>query len=135
MTDAGSFEITLDCSYDDAIKRTTESLKREGFGVLTRIDIHDAFKEKLDVEFRPYSILGACNPPLAHAALTAAPEAGLMLPCNVTVEARDGGGSLVRIVDPIAMMRAGGFEDDERVRSVGEEAHARLRRVADELAS
>ena len=109
-----------------------EALKEEGFGVLTRIDVHDAFKEKLGVEFRNYSILGACNPPLAHKALSSRPDAGLMLPCNVIVEESDGG-TLVRIVDPAAMMQAGGFESDPVLQEVGGEAEVRLKRVAEAL--
>jgi uncharacterized protein (DUF302 family) len=97
--------------------------------VLTRIDIHDAFKEKLGVAFRKYSILGACNPPLAHKALSARPDAGLMLPCNVIVE-ETGAQTLVRIVDPAAMMQAGGLAGDPVLAEVGQEAETRLRRVA-----
>ena len=97
-----AYEVTMDESYDKALPRVIEALKEEGFGVLTRIDVHDAFREKLGVEFRNYSILGACNPPLAHKALSNRPDAGLMLPCNVIVE-EQGGGTLVRIVDPAAM--------------------------------
>ena len=97
-----SFEVTLDTPYAESLERVIDALKEEGFGVLSRIDIHDAFKEKLGIEFRNYSILGACNPPLAHKALSNRPDAGLMLPCNVIVEENDDG-TLVRIVDPAAM--------------------------------
>jgi len=129
-----SIEITvkLDCSYADAVDRTTEELKKQGFGVLTRIDIHDALKEKIGVDFRKYTILGACNPTLAHKALLAAPAVGLMLPCNVTVEEADGG-SLVRIVNPKEMMRMGGFVENEKVAAVGNEAYDRLQMVATAL--
>jgi uncharacterized protein (DUF302 family) len=106
-----AYEVTIDAPYAEALPRVIEALKEEGFGVLTRIDVHDAFKEKLGVEFRNYSILGACNPPLAHKALSNRPDAGLMLPCNVIVEEREGG-TLVRIVDPAAMMQAGGLAGD-----------------------
>jgi uncharacterized protein (DUF302 family) len=109
-----------------------DALKEEGFGVLTRIDVHDAFREKLGLEFRNYSILGACNPPLAYKALSARPDAGLMLPCNVIVEENEEG-TLVRIVDPMAMMQAGGFEGDPVLKEVGGEAEIRLRRVAQAL--
>jgi len=105
-------------------------LKEEGFGVLTRIDVHDAFKEKLGVDFRLYSILGACNPVLAHKALSERPEAGLLLPCNVVVEETENGGTLVRIIDPSAMMQAGGLEGDPVLQEVGAEAEIRLGRVA-----
>lgn len=127
-----SYDVTLDTSYDESLERVIEALKVEGFGVLTRIDIHDAFKEKLGVDFRKYSILGACNPPLAHKALSARPEAGLMLPCNVVVEEVDGG-TLVRIVDAAAMMQAGGLDGDPVLKEVGSEAEARLKRVAEAL--
>lgn len=133
MSESMSFEVAGDCEFAEAIERTIDALKQEGFGILSRIDVHDAFKEKLDIDFRSYTILGACNPPLAHQALSAVPEVGLMLPCNVTVEDREGGGSIVRIVNPDQMMRAGGFEDDERVASVGREAFERLQRVAEAL--
>jgi uncharacterized protein (DUF302 family) len=99
---------------------------------LTRIDVHDAFKEKLGVDFRNYSILGACNPPLAHRALSSRPDAGLMLPCNVVVE-QSGDGTLVRIVDPAAMMQAGGLAGDPVLLEVGAEAEVRLKRVAEAL--
>ena len=127
-----AFEVTMNGPYAESLERVIEALKEEGFGVLTRIDVHDTFKEKLDVEFRNYSILGACNPPLAHKALSNRPDAGLMLPCNVIVEENDDG-TLVRIVDPAAMMQAGGFEGDPVLKEVGGEAEIRLRRVAEAL--
>jgi uncharacterized protein (DUF302 family) len=127
-----AFEVTLDGPYAESLERVIDALKEEGFGVLTRIDVHDAFKEKLGVEFRNYSILGACNPPLAYKALSNRPDAGLMLPCNVIVEENDGG-TLVRIVDPAAMMQAGGFDGDPVLKEVGGEAEIRLRRVAEAL--
>jgi uncharacterized protein (DUF302 family) len=125
-----AFEVSLDQPYETALNTVIEALKQEGFGVLTRIDVHDTLKQKLDVDFRPYCILGACNPPLAYKALSHRPDAGLMLPCNVIVEAVDGGGTLVRIVDPAAMMQAGGFDSDPALAEVGSEAEARLKRVA-----
>lgn len=128
-----AFEVTIDAPFDEAQAQVIEALKAEGFGVLTRIDVHDTFKAKLDVEFRKYAILGACNPPLAHKALSNRPDAGLMLPCNVIVE-DVGDATLVRIVDPAAMMTAGGFEGDPVMQEVGGEAGARLQRVADSLA-
>lgn len=131
MTDM-AFEVRIDAPFDEAQERVIEALKAEGFGVLTRIDVHDTLKAKLDVDFRKYTILGACNPPLAYRALSSRPDAGLMLPCNVIVE-DTGEGTLVRIVDPAAMMKAGGLEDDPAMQEVGGEAGARLRRVADAL--
>lgn len=127
-----AYEVTINAPYAEALPRVIEALKEEGFGVLTRIDVHDAFKEKLGVEFRNYSILGACNPPLAHKALSNRPDAGLMLPCNVIVEENDGG-TLVRIVDPAAMMQAGGLAGDPVLQEVGSEAEKRLKRVAEAL--
>jgi uncharacterized protein (DUF302 family) len=127
-----AFEVTLDGPYAESLERVIAALKEEGFGVLSRIDVHDAFKEKLGLEFRNYIILGACNPPLAYKALSNRPDAGLMLPCNVIVEENDDG-TLVRIVDPAAMMQAGGFDGDPVLKEVGGEAEIRLRRVAEAL--
>ena len=127
-----AFEVIVNASYAEAVERVIDALKEEGFGVLTRIDVHDTLKAKLDVDFRNYSILGACNPPLAHKALSNRPDAGLMLPCNVIVE-EVGDHTLVRIVDPAAMMQAGGLAGDPVMEEVGGEAGARLRRVADAL--
>jgi uncharacterized protein (DUF302 family) len=128
-----SFDVRLGESHADAIELVTEALKEEGFGVLTRVDIHDAFREKLGAEFRAYTILGACNPPLALQALTGRPEVGLMLPCNVTVEAEPAGGSLVRIVDPRGMMQVGSLATDETLQQVATQARERLERVAARL--
>ena len=128
-----AYEVTMRAPFDEAQDRVIEALKEEGFGILTRIDVHDTLKEKLGVDFKKYAILGACNPPLAHKALSNRPEAGLMLPCNVIVEAVDDG-TLVRIVDPHAMMDAGGFADDPALQEVGGEAASRLKRVAETLA-
>jgi uncharacterized protein (DUF302 family) len=127
------FTVALSCDYDEAIERTTEKLQEQGFGVLTRIDIHNALREKIGVEFRRYTILGACNPPLAHKALQAVAEVGLMLPCNVTVEETEDG-SLVRIINPREMMRMGGLEDAAGLREVGDEAYVKLEKVAKALA-
>lgn len=132
MTDM-AFEVLMTAPYELALERVIASLAEEGFGVLTRIDVHDTFKAKLDVDFRKYAILGACNPPLAHKALSNRPDAGLMLPCNVIVEQEDADRTLVRIVDPAAMMRAGGLAGDPAMEEVGGEAGARLKRVADAL--
>lgn len=118
--------------YTEAVERVTAALKAEGFGVLTRIDVHDTLQEKIGVAFRPYSILGACNPVLAHRALEDTPEVGLLLPCNVTVEAADGG-SIIRIINPQEMMAVGGLGERETLVTVGTEAAERLARVADAL--
>ena len=119
--------VHLDLSYNDAIERATAALKAEGFGVLTTIDVQATLKQKLDVDFRRYVILGACNPPLAHRALSTELEIGLLLPCNVIVyEAEDGAGSVVSIVDPHAMLGTG---INPALAPVADEAAARLRRV------
>lgn len=127
---------TIDTHFapDAAIERVTALLKDEGFGVLTRIDIDKAFAQKLGVDFRPYVILGACNPQLAHAALSATPEMGLLLPCNVVVEATDTG-SRVRIIDARAMLQMGGVSDAPAIRELADDASARLDRVAQALAA
>jgi uncharacterized protein (DUF302 family) len=130
-----AFEVDLDVSHEVATRRVEEALQAEGFGVLTRIDLHEAFKEKLDIEFRPYTILGACNPPLAHKAVTSQAEIGLMLPCNVTVEMSESGRATVRISDPRVLMTMGGFDTDPVVADVAEEARDRLARVAAALAA
>lgn len=124
------FEVNLAMPVDAAIERVTGALKAEGFGVLTRIDVHDTLKQKIGVDFRPYVILGACNPALAHKALTARAEVGMMLPCNVTVEATGSSASAVRIADPQMMMTVGDLGDSAELREVGNEARERLTRVA-----
>jgi uncharacterized protein (DUF302 family) len=131
---AMSFDVTLPLPFDAAVEKVTSALKAEGFGVLTRADVHVAFQEKIGREFRPYTILGACNPPLAFEALSARPDAGLLLPCNVVVEETAPGQSLVRIVDPDTMMRSAGFGQDPVLARVGGDAGARLQRVAASLA-
>ncbi len=133
MKESLAFEVSLPCSCPEAIEKVTSALKAEGFGILTRIDIKETLKEKLGVDFRPYVILGACNPPLAHRALSAQPMAGLLLPCNVTVEEQAEGGAIVRIGNPEVLLAAGGMQEKQALREVGSEARDRLRRVADAL--
>lgn len=116
----------LQCPYDKAVQQVTEALKNEGFGVLTEIDVQATLKEKLDADFRRYVILGACNPGLAHRALTADLGVGLMLPCNVTVY-EEGDGAFVTAVDPLEMLV--GFQGDAEVLEVAREARTRLQRV------
>ncbi len=123
--------VHLALPYDEAIDRVTAALKAEGFGVLTQIDVQATLKQKLDVDFRRYIILGACNPPLAYRAFSTELEIGLLLPCNVVVyEDESGEGSVVSIIDPIMML---GIGINPALSAVGEEASARLRRVLDAL--
>jgi uncharacterized protein (DUF302 family) len=128
-----SHDVRLHCGHEEAVERVTTALAAEGFGVLSRIDIDEKFREKLGVEFRPYTILGACNPALANLALGVAPEIGLLLPCNVTVE-QVGGEALVRIINAQSMMTTAGYENDEVIAPVGRAANERLERVAAALA-
>ncbi|MFN2316946.1 MAG: DUF302 domain-containing protein [Gemmatimonadales bacterium] len=133
MPDALGTTITLELPFDVAMARTRDALKTEGFGILTEIDVAATFKAKLDREFRPYVILGACNPPLAWRALHANAEVGLLLPCNVTVEADEAGRTIVRIVDPMQMLAAADPAANADIQSVAAEAGERLARVAGAL--
>jgi len=124
------FSKTLDTSFEEAIEKTTEALKEEGFGVLTEIDIKATLKKKLDVDFKKYQILGACNPPLAHKALSSEEHIGLMLPCNVIVQEQDDGKVEVAAVDPVASMQA--VENDE-LGGVAQEVRDLLKKVIESL--
>jgi uncharacterized protein (DUF302 family) len=124
---------TVPLEYGRAVERTKEELSKEGFGVLAEIDIAATLKKKLDVDFRPYVILGACNPPLAHRALTAERDIGLLLPCNVIVYAGDApGSSVVAAMDPEAALELTGNPD---VREVAREVKSRLERVLSGVAA
>ncbi|HEX6068281.1 MAG TPA: DUF302 domain-containing protein [Longimicrobiaceae bacterium] len=124
---------TVPLEYDRAVERTKEELAKEGFGVLAEIDIAATLKKKLDVDFRPYVILGACNPPLAHRALTAERDIGLLLPCNLIVYAADTpGGSVVAAMDPEAALELTG---NPEVRDVAREVKERLQRVLSGVAA
>jgi uncharacterized protein (DUF302 family) len=133
MSEETGFEVHLAVSYDEALERVIAALKAEGFGVLTRIDVQATLKEKLGEDFRPYAILGACNPPLAHRALATDPVVGLMLPCNVTVEADEEDGAIVRIANPEIMMRVGSLQTNDEIKAVASEARLRLERAAKTL--
>ncbi len=122
-----AYEATTQLSFDDAVERCRESLAREGFGVLTEIDVQATLKKKLDVDREPFLILGACHPPSAHRALTAVPEVGVLLPCNVTVSLEDGK-TVVRAMNPGSVMR---MLDHPVVAEVGKEVGAALRRVVE----
>jgi len=124
------FRVKVSVPFEQAVSIAKALLQAEGFGVLTEIDVQKTMKQKLDVEFRKYIILGACNPPLAQRALEAELEIGLMLPCNVIIY-ETGGGSVVSFMDPITAL---GIVDNERLRPIAEEARARLVRVAARLA-
>ncbi len=120
-------------AYADAVARVRAELAKEGFGVLTEIDVRETLKKKLDVDFRPYVILGACNPPLAHRALSAEREIGLLLPCNVIVYAGDAPGrSVVAALDPVAQLRLTGRGD---LGPLAEEVRVRLERVIGAVAA
>lgn len=121
------FEIHLDTDFESAVARVTDALKQEGFGVLTEIDVRETMKMKLNADFRPYKILGACNPPFALRALTVAPEVGLLLPCNVTVAANAAGGTDVAMVDPVVML---GVVPNAELVPIAEEVREKLLRVA-----
>lgn len=123
-----AFQAYVTLPFEDVVEKVIAALKQEGFGVLTRIDVEATLKEKLDEDFRPYVILGACNPPLAHRALVSEPRVGVMLPCNVTIETSDGG-TLVCIANPEAMLTMGDFSKNHALREVATEARNRLERV------
>ncbi|MBN1447844.1 MAG: DUF302 domain-containing protein [Bacteroidetes bacterium] len=123
------FAKTLDTSFDEAIGKVTAALKEEGFGILSEIDVSKTLKEKIDVDFRPYRILGACNPPFAHQALTAEDKIGTMLPCNVIVQQTDAGIE-VAVVDPKASMMA---VENPALAGIADEVQQRLKRVIENL--
>jgi uncharacterized protein (DUF302 family) len=125
MSDLG-FQSTLNMPYEMALEKVTEALKAEGFGILTSIDVKETMKKKLDVDFRKYTILGACNPPLANRSLNARLDVGLLLPCNVIVY-EEGAGTVVNIIDPMSMVN---FIHDEALEVVAREAAERLKRVS-----
>ena len=123
---AYGFGQTVRLPYEQAVERTKEALKAEGFGILSEIDVRKTMKEKLNADFRPYLILGACNPPLAHKALEAEADIGLLLPCNVVVREEDDGESRVMAMDPEAAM---GIVHSAALTEVAAEAKSRLQRA------
>jgi uncharacterized protein (DUF302 family) len=121
---------TLDLGFDEALAKIPEALKAEGFGVLTEIDVQATLKKKLDVDFRRYRILGACNPPFAHRALQHSLDVGMLLPCNVIVYEADDRNTVVSAVDPMQTMAAQG---DPAMRPIAEQVRQKLQRVIDSL--
>jgi uncharacterized protein (DUF302 family) len=117
--------------YEEAVRLAREALKEQGFGVLTEIDVKKTLKEKLDVDHKPYIILGACNPQLAHKALTAEPDIGLMLPCNVVVYEEGPGRSRVQAISPMAAL---GVVESQILQDVADEAEDRLQKAMDLVA-
>ena len=124
------FGKTVETGFDDALARVTRALQAEGFGVLTEIDVQATLKKKLDVDFRRYRILGACNPPFAHRALQHSLEIGMLLPCNVIVYETDDRATVVSAVDPMQTLAAQG---DPAVRPLAAEVRQKLQRVIDSL--
>ncbi len=124
------FTKKLDASYDAVLIRATEELKKEGFGILTEIDVKEALKKKLDVDFRKYKILGACNPSFAYKALQAEDKIGTMLPCNVIVQETDDGKVEVSAIDPIASMQA---IENQSLADIASEVREKLKKVIDNM--
>ncbi len=130
MDAAFGFGKTVDLGFDQAIDKVTEELGKEGFGVLTEIDVQATIKKKLDQDMRPYRILGACNPVLAHQAVTAVPDIGLLLPCNVLVREDDAGSVNVSFMDPGSVLS---LVDDPRIGPLAGEVRSKLERVMEAL--
>lgn len=124
------FAKTLTLGFDEAVRRTTEALRREGFGIITEIDLKDTFKKKINTEFRNYRILGACNPALAHEALEIDDKVGTMLPCNVIVQDKGAGRTEVAAIDPVASMQA---IDNPRLKEAAEGIRTKLKSVIETL--
>jgi uncharacterized protein (DUF302 family) len=124
------FSKVLPIGFEDAVRRTVDALKQQEFGIITEIDVRDTFKKKLNIEFRNYRILGACNPALAHEALQLEDKVGTMLPCNVVVQDKGGGKTEVAAIDPVASMQA---IDNPRLRAAAETVRARLKAAVEGL--
>lgn len=124
------FSKPVDMAYDEAVDKLTQALQSEGFGVLTRIDVQDTLKKKLGIEREKYVILGACNPQLAHRALEAEPELGLLLPCNAIVYEDPEGVTHVAVLDPVTAL---GIVDNDKLEPIAQEVQARLKRVIESV--
>ena len=124
------FTKTVNLTYEQTIEKVTEELKKEGFGILTEIDVKETLKKKLDVNFNPYKILGACNPPFAYKALQEEEQIGLMLPCNVIVYVNEQNETVVAVIDPIASMQA---VNNDKLGEVAETIQSKLKNVIDSL--
>ena len=124
------FHITVPGTFDEVIGRVTEELKKEGFGVLSDIDVQATLKAKLGIDRPPYRILGACNPPLAHQAIDAEPDIGLLLPCNVVVREADDGSTVVAFMDPASVLS---LVQREELEALGGQVRGKLERVRDAL--
>ena len=133
MTIKRGFDIELPLAFGDAVVRVRDALTQEGFGILTEIDLQAAFREKLGREFRPYVILGACNPPLAYSAMSADPSVGLLLPCNVTVESVSEQRTIVRLTNPEALLATSALGPSPELAGVARDAGQRMARVAGAL--
>jgi uncharacterized protein (DUF302 family) len=127
------FDIELPFGFGEATSRVKDALKHEGFGILTEIDLQAAFREKLGREFRPYVILGACNPPLAFSAVNTDPSVGLLLPCNVTIEFVDEQRTLVRLTNPDALLSGSALGNSPELAGVARDAGDRMSRVLNTL--
>jgi len=127
------FDVELPLTFDDAVGRVKDALKQEGFGILTEIDLRAAFREKLGRDFRPYLILGACNPPLAFSAINADPAVGLLLPCNVTVESAGDQRTIVRLTNPEALLASAALGASAELAGVARDAGQRMARVLSTL--
>lgn len=125
-----SFNVKRHDSFKNVIAEVTEALKTEGFGILTEIDVQATFKKKLGIERKPYLILGACNPQLAHRALEIEPDIGLLLPCNVVISEENDGSVLVSFMDPIAVM---GLVNKPEILEIAQDAYDRLKRIQAQL--